>query len=166
MAAASNSSTSPIEAQNSPRSRQSRRNSVARGIPSPSDISPPHISLSEIVDQEPFGTSSSAASSESLPSKESNSFEADPGYLGDDISTAPAGGDVLLDISDSGSAAKRPAWNKPSNGGATAEFGALTVMGAESWPALSESARASPKSSSTYSVKPILQGPITASQVF
>ncbi|XVE82439.1 hypothetical protein DITRI_Ditri16bG0005000 [Diplodiscus trichospermus] len=43
-----------------------------------------------------------------------------------------------------GNAGKRPAWNKPSNGGA--EFGA--VMGAHMWPALSESARVSSRSSS------------------
>ncbi|XP_038720852.1 la-related protein 1C isoform X2 [Tripterygium wilfordii] len=41
-----------------------------------------------------------------------------------------------------GNAGKRPAWNKPSNG----EF--VPVMGADSWPPLSDSARASPKSSS------------------
>ncbi|RDX66687.1 La-related protein 1C, partial [Mucuna pruriens] len=37
---------------------------------------------------------------------------------------------------------KRPAWNKPSNGASS------SVMGAESWPALSESARAPAKSPS------------------
>ena len=41
-------------------------------------------------------------------------------------------------------AGKRPAWNKPSNG--AAESGA--VMGAHMWPALSDSARVSSKSSS------------------
>ncbi|TQD80979.1 hypothetical protein C1H46_033459 [Malus baccata] len=46
--------------------------------------------------------------------------------------------------SDNGNAGKRPAWNKPSNG--AVEVG--PVMGAVSWPALSESARASTKSSS------------------
>ncbi|XVF62223.1 hypothetical protein PTKIN_Ptkin08bG0200100 [Pterospermum kingtungense] len=43
-----------------------------------------------------------------------------------------------------GNAGKRLAWNKPSNG--AAEFG--SVMGAHMWPALSESARVSSKSSS------------------
>lgn len=37
---------------------------------------------------------------------------------------------------------KRPAWNKPSNGASS------SVMGADSWPALSESARSSAKSPS------------------
>ncbi|XP_047951140.1 la-related protein 1C-like [Salvia hispanica] len=45
---------------------------------------------------------------------------------------------------------KKPVWNNPSNGEV-----ASAVMGAESWPALSESARASPKSA----------GSITISQV-
>ncbi|XWS45588.1 hypothetical protein CRYUN_Cryun15aG0149300 [Craigia yunnanensis] len=60
-------------------------------------------------------------------------------------------------------AGKRQAWNKPSNG--AAEFGA--VMGAYMWPALSESARVSSKSSSdspralsesSPSVVPVSQG--------
>ncbi|XP_038702189.1 la-related protein 1C isoform X2 [Tripterygium wilfordii] len=41
-----------------------------------------------------------------------------------------------------GNAGKRPAWDKPSNG----DF--VLVMGADSWPPLSDSARASSKSSS------------------
>ncbi|THG02800.1 hypothetical protein TEA_017030 [Camellia sinensis var. sinensis] len=49
----------------------------------------------------------------------------------------------------SDNAAKKPAWNRPSNG--VVEVG--TVMGAVSWPALSESTRASPKSSSSDSVR-------------
>ncbi|KAJ7944127.1 la-related protein 1C-like [Quillaja saponaria] len=46
--------------------------------------------------------------------------------------------------SENGNAGKRPAWNKPSNGVA-AEIG--PVMGAVSWPALSESTRATTKTS-------------------
>ena len=54
--------------------------------------------------------------------------------------------EAQLESSDvgNGNAGKRPAWNKPSNG--VAEAG--PVMGASSWPALSESARASAKSAS------------------
>ncbi|XP_034683110.1 la-related protein 1C isoform X2 [Vitis riparia] len=54
--------------------------------------------------------------------------------------------EAQLESSDNGNgnAGKRPAWNKPSNG--VAEVG--PVMGASSWPALSESARASAKSAS------------------
>ncbi|XP_028776620.1 la-related protein 1C isoform X2 [Neltuma alba] len=43
-----------------------------------------------------------------------------------------------------GNTGKRPAWNKPSNG---ADSEAKPVMGAVSWPALSESTRATMKSS-------------------
>lgn len=55
-------------------------------------------------------------------------------------------GEAQLESSDggNGNAGKRPAWNKPSNG--VAESG--PVMGASSWPALAESARASAKSMS------------------
>ncbi|KAJ4967142.1 hypothetical protein NE237_018991 [Protea cynaroides] len=54
---------------------------------------------------------------------------------------------------------KKPAWNKPSNG--VLEVG--PVMGAVSWPALSESTRASPKSS-TDSLKALSDGSTTMSQ--
>ncbi|KAK4430345.1 La-related protein 1C [Sesamum alatum] len=159
MAAASNSSSPLSQAQNSPRSRQSRRSSAARGISSPSDTSPPSLSLppGSLV-QEQFLTSSSTTSLDSLPSKEASIIESVSSYLAEDGSAAAAGSDGQLDNSDNGGATKRPAWNKPSNG-ATVEIGA--VMGADSWPALSESARASPKPSSPYSLKTLPQGSIT-----
>ncbi|KAJ4842428.1 hypothetical protein Tsubulata_027293 [Turnera subulata] len=53
-----------------------------------------------------------------------------------------------------GNAGKRPAWNRPSNG--AVEIG--PVMGAVSWPALSESARVSTKSSSSDSLKGLSDG--------
>ncbi|XP_059623436.1 la-related protein 1C-like isoform X2 [Cornus florida] len=59
-----------------------------------------------------------------------------------------------------GNAAKKSAWSKPSNGGADGG----PVMGAFSWPALSESTRASPKSSSSESLKALSDGSISASQ--
>ncbi|CAI9763523.1 unnamed protein product [Fraxinus pennsylvanica] len=56
-------------------------------------------------------------------------------------------------------ATKKPAWNKPSNG-ATAEIS--SVMGAVSWPALSESARApTKKSSSSDSLKALSDGTVS-----
>ncbi|XP_043709672.1 la-related protein 1C [Telopea speciosissima] len=55
---------------------------------------------------------------------------------------------------------KKPAWNKPSNG--VVDIG--PVMGAVSWPALSESTRASPKSSSD-SLKALSDGSAAISQV-
>lgn len=67
--------------------------------------------------------------------------------------------EAQLESSDNGNgnAGKRPAWNKPSNG--VAEVG--PVMGASSWPALSESARASAKSASD-SLKSPTDGSISA----
>ncbi|GFY87922.1 hypothetical protein Acr_05g0015610 [Actinidia rufa] len=66
--------------------------------------------------------------------------------------------------SGSSNAAKKLVWNKPSNG--AVEVG--SVMGAVSWPALSESTRASPKSSSSdsHSLKPLSDGSVSVSQLF
>ncbi|KAK9271245.1 hypothetical protein L1049_026835 [Liquidambar formosana] len=63
--------------------------------------------------------------------------------------------------SNSGNAArpKKPAWNKPSNGVVE-----VPVMGADSWPALSETTRASPKSLPDSSSKPISDGSVSVSQ--
>ncbi|BAT75350.1 hypothetical protein LR48_Vigan01g174200 [Vigna angularis] len=57
------------------------------------------------------------------------------------INSAPAD-DVDNGGGNNVNSGKRPAWNKPSNGASS------SVMGADSWPALSESARASAKSPS------------------
>ncbi|KAI3462345.1 hypothetical protein Pfo_019008 [Paulownia fortunei] len=161
MATASDSPSAPIQAQSSPGSRQARRSSAAHGVPSPSQCSPPPLSLSGTVDQEQFVTSFSTTSFDSFLSKEASTIVAASSSLAEEGSAAPAGADAQLDNSENGGAAKKPAWNKPSNG-VTAEVGA--VMGAESWPALSESARASPKSSSTYSLKALSHGSITISE--
>lgn len=62
-----------------------------------------------------------------------------------------------------GNAGKRPVWNKPSNG-PTAEVG--PVMGAVSWPALSESTRAAAKpSSESLKVLSDIGSPVAESQV-
>ncbi|KAK6154025.1 hypothetical protein DH2020_013664 [Rehmannia glutinosa] len=136
---ASNSSSSTPK--NSPRNHQRRSSAAARGIQSPSGSSPPPpLSLSGIIDQEQFV----ASSSDSFPPKDASS-----------TSFAEDGSDSQLENSENGGGSKKPAWNKPSNGATTADVG--VVMGAESWPALSESARASPKSSSTYSLKALSQ---------
>ncbi|KAH6820780.1 hypothetical protein C2S53_018965 [Perilla frutescens var. hirtella] len=161
MATASNTSSAPIQAQNSPRGRQSRRSLAARGMPSPpppSDASPPFLPIAGIVDQEQFLTSSSTTPSDSLPIKEASTAAV---ALGEDGFTSAVAEDFQLENGENGAAAKKPAWNKPSNG-AAAE--ASVVMGAEAWPALSESARASPKSPSTYSLKALSHGSIDVSQ--
>ncbi|KAJ9561817.1 hypothetical protein OSB04_006977 [Centaurea solstitialis] len=54
-------------------------------------------------------------------------------------------------------ASKKPVWNKPSNG--VVEV-VSPVMGAVSWPALGESTKASPKSSSSESLKALADGPL------
>ncbi|KAH6797047.1 hypothetical protein C2S52_021601 [Perilla frutescens var. hirtella] len=132
--AATSKSPHSVQAHNS---RQSRRHSAARGVQSP-----PHISLSETVDQEQFVTSCCSAPSDTIP--HSKIVDASGSLAVDD---SAAGADAQLENSENGGSAKKPAWNKPSSGAAAiaAEVGA--VMGAESWPALSDSARASPKSS-------------------
>ncbi|KAL0016934.1 hypothetical protein SO802_004003 [Lithocarpus litseifolius] len=60
---------------------------------------------------------------------------------------------------------KKLAWNKPSN--APSNGGAVEVspvMGAFSWPALSESTKASPKSSADSTSKTLSDSPLSASQ--
>lgn len=155
MATAPNTSSAPIQAQNSPRGRQSRRLSASRGVaspPSPS-ASPP---IPGVVDQEHFLTSSSSTSSDSLPIKEANTALGEDGLAA--AAAAAADEDFQLE---NGENAKKPVWKKPSNGAAAAvEAGA--VMDAELWPALSESARASPKSP----LKAISHGSVNVSQVF
>ncbi|GAB2282873.1 hypothetical protein Dimus_017407 [Dionaea muscipula] len=54
-------------------------------------------------------------------------------------------GQVECSGSGNGNGGKKPAWNKPSSNG---NFESGPVMGAASWPALSESTKASPKLSS------------------
>ncbi|KAL2333835.1 hypothetical protein Fmac_015048 [Flemingia macrophylla] len=58
------------------------------------------------------------------------------------VNLAPAPEDSSSDAGHNVNTGKRPAWNKPSNGASS------SVMGADSWPALSESARSSAKSPS------------------
>ncbi|XP_043712039.1 la-related protein 1C-like [Telopea speciosissima] len=65
-----------------------------------------------------------------------------------------------IDNNNNAGTTKKPAWNKPSNGVVEVS----PVMGAVSWPALSESTRASPKSSSD-SLKALSDGSATISQV-
>nr|XP_010933359.1 la-related protein 1C [Elaeis guineensis] len=85
-----------------------------------------------------------------------SSDEPEHGSNGDDAAAAS--------ISSSSSAAaaargKKPAWQRPSNG--SIEVG--PVMGAVSWPPLSESTKASPKSSSSDALKGPFDGTVSAS---
>ena len=58
---------------------------------------------------------------------------------------------------------KKLAWNKPSNSGVVE---ASPVMGAVSWPTLSESTKASPKSSTDSTLKTLSNSPLSTSQVW
>lgn len=67
-----------------------------------------------------------------------------------DISAVEAPPDISVSVSEIGngnaSKSKKPAWTKPSNSSAAVDVSPL--MGSVSWPALADSAKASPKSSS------------------
>ncbi|XP_016487722.1 la-related protein 1C-like [Nicotiana tabacum] len=86
----------------------------------------------------------------------------------DDVATAgSAATEAQLESSDNGNSddsnsnvSKKPAWNKPSNGAAEVS----PVMGAVCWPALSDSTKASPKSSSSESLKALSDGSVSVTQ--
>ncbi|OMO75488.1 hypothetical protein COLO4_26105 [Corchorus olitorius] len=116
--------------------------------PPPSTASPPVASLPEqtiFSDCSPSKAASSHSSPSSSPPPD-NSWAADGGS----------------DSSNNNAAArsKKPAWNKPSNGVVEVS----PVMGAASWPALSESARASPKSLADSTPKTVPDGSHSTSQ--
>ncbi|CAA2961009.1 Hypothetical predicted protein [Olea europaea subsp. europaea] len=116
-------------------------------------------------------SSSSPASSDSSPSEAASTLAAVVGSMTCPLvesGGAACAAETVVESTEHGggssgsNATKKPAWNKPSNG-ATAKIS--TVMGAVSWPALSESARASPKkSSSSDSLKVLSDGPVSLSQ--
>ncbi|XP_057809273.1 la-related protein 1B-like [Salvia miltiorrhiza] len=124
MAAASKSPSTLVQAHNS---RQSRWPLAARGV-----HSPPY----QIVDQE-----QSVTSCLTIPhSKIVDAFNSLVAY------ESAAGVDDQVENSENGGAEKKPVWNKPSSGAAAVAAEVGTVMGAEAWPALSDTARGSPKS--------------------
>ncbi|KAF7829545.1 la-related protein 1C-like [Senna tora] len=104
----------------------------------------PSSSLStSLADQPPFSDSSPKAASASPPLDNSNIAAGDSS----DANDSNAG------------RLKRPAWNKPSNGVVEAP-----VMGAVSWPALSESTKTPTKSSANSSSKTATDGSLSTSQ--
>lgn len=134
---------------NGPHQHQSRRapvrppvvsspwNHVVRGESEPSAASP--LSPSSPVTMTVVESSSSTVSPPSLPADDS-------GFVGESLDNGS--------VPNGNTAGKRPAWNKPSNGAASE---VKPVMGAVSWPALSESTRATTKSS-TESPKAVADG--------
>ncbi|CAN4123660.1 unnamed protein product [Withania somnifera] len=111
---------------------------------------------------------STIASSSSPPSAASDCERLATACSASLLSPEDAATNAQLESSDNGSGdgtnsngAKKPAWNKTSNGGAT---DVSPVMGAVSWPALSESTKASPKSCSSDSLKTLSDGSVSLSQ--
>lgn len=92
------------------------------------------------------------------PSKAASSSSSSPPP---DISLAADGGSDSNSNPNAAGRSKKPAWNKPSNGVVEVS----PVMGAASWPALSESARASPKSLADSSSRAVPDGSLSTSQV-
>ncbi|KZV58175.1 la-related protein 1C [Dorcoceras hygrometricum] len=162
MAAGSNSPAAPSQSPNSPRDRNLRRASAAVGVPSSPDNSASSPSLASMVDQEKFSASSFSTSSDCIASVKAEIPVAAASSVTEDDSSSAGGSEPRSESSDNVGATKKAAWNMPSSDGTTADFGA--VMGADSWPALSESARASPKISSTDSPKASFHGSVAPLQ--
>lgn len=170
MAANNNNSNSPRQPGDTVGSPQSRR--AARVVSSPSSSSPSsQPPWTQIVrgESEPTIAAAVAAATSSPVTTTSTSSPAAAieAAAPSALAAAPPSPTLAVDesiaeSSENGNGGKRPAWNKPSNG-AVAEVG--PVMGAVSWPALSESTRAPAKSPSD-SIKPSSDGSSTpASQV-
>ncbi|XP_061998826.1 la-related protein 1C-like [Rosa rugosa] len=108
--------------------------------------SPSSSSTAAVTEQQPVAAASFSSASPSQSNSPSPTPAEDSVGEGSENSSGP-----------NGNAGKKPAWNKPSNG--AIEVG--PVMGAVSWPALSD-ARASTKSSSE-SLKGVSDAPLSVS---
>ncbi|CAI9777696.1 unnamed protein product [Fraxinus pennsylvanica] len=151
----------------------SSSSSAAAAAAAVNGVLSPHSSSSSggVVAEASANSSSSPASSDSSPFEAASTLAAvagsvtcpsmESGGAACAVET-PAESTEHVGGSSGINATKKPAWNKPSNV-ATAEISA--VMGAVSWPALSESTRSSPKkSSSSDSLKALSDGPVSLSQ--
>lgn len=147
-------SSPQLRRKNSP----SQWSEIVRGEPDPGSTAVNH-SQSSPSPPPPTTTSLPEPTDSVSPSKAVASAPSSPPP---DISVAAGSSDT-----DKGNAARprKPAWNTLSNGVA----GVGSVMGAASWPALSESTKPSPKSSSSdsSSSKPLADGsgPVSSTQV-
>lgn len=108
------------------------------------------------IESEPIVTAPATGSPSGVPPDQIETNES----LDDSVA------EVQHEIADNGggggsNAAKKPAWNKPSNGVVEVS----PVMGAVSWPALGESTKASPKSASSDSLKALPDAPLPTLQV-
>ncbi|CAH9084995.1 unnamed protein product [Cuscuta europaea] len=113
---------------------------IVRGADSEPDphSQSPHSHSTASLTPEQSGMSSDSCHSQAAAPKSGNSSSPLPEAAAEGAEGESSGND----IGSGNNAAKKPAWNKPN--GAKDEFGA--VMGAVSWPALSESTKASARS--------------------
>ncbi|KAI3669373.1 hypothetical protein L6452_40607 [Arctium lappa] len=123
----------------------------------------PPVMSSDAVSAAPVSVAPAPTFSSSIEEQIGN-FTSDwcPSTTVPEIASSPDDSGTDGQGSDSGgvggsSASKKPVWNKPSNG--VVEV-VSPVMGAVSWPALGESTKASPKSSSSESLKALADGPL------
>ena len=167
MAANSNNSNSPRQSGDTIGSPQSRRAARAVLSSSPSSSSPSsQPPWTQIVrgESEPMIAAAATSSPAMTTSPSSPAAAIEPAVPAAVAAPPPtlAAEESIAENSENGNGGKRPAWNKPLNG-AVAKVG--QVMGAVSWPALSESTRAPAKSPSD-SIKPSSDGSSSpASQV-
>ncbi|KAH7852023.1 hypothetical protein Vadar_019596 [Vaccinium darrowii] len=152
-------------------SPQSKRGAAARGVPSSpwSQVWNPESESDSIVSSSYAASPSSPSAhgltrhstSNSSPSKEAAAVAEDSSTtsflaVDDAVTEGRAESYDNAGGAESGNGVKKPVWNKPSN--AAVEVGGA-VMGAVSWPALSEStSKASPKPSSSDSLKSSYEG--------
>lgn len=149
-------------AYSSPKSRHSRGISspwaqIVRGAESAAET-PPLSSSGVVSEQTPSSSPDFPASklptpaiSPSLPAEEDEDSMSEAQLESSDINS---------------NAAKKLAWGKPSNGnGNGAAVEVTPIMDSALWPALSDCTKASPKSSSSDSLKALSDGSLPPSQV-
>ncbi|XP_055803854.1 la-related protein 1C-like [Solanum dulcamara] len=143
--------------------QQSRRSSAARGFSSPwIQVVRSGESESTIAVTSSSLPLSPLASCEQVVHSSDCSPPEQVATAGNTSSLSPedAATEALLESDTNNNGAKKTAWNKPSNGAADVS----PVMGAVSWPALSDSTKASPKFPSSDSLKTLYDGSVSVSQ--
>ncbi|XP_049393958.1 la-related protein 1C-like isoform X1 [Solanum stenotomum] len=146
---------------NSP--QQSRRSSAARGVSSPwIQVVRTGESESTVAVTSSSPPVSPPASCEQVVHSSDCSPPDEVVIAGNASSLSPedAAIDTQLESDTNSNGAKKPAWNKPSNGAADVS----PVMGAVSWPALSDSTKASPKLPSSDSLKSLSDGSVSVTE--
>ncbi|XP_010317249.2 la-related protein 1C isoform X2 [Solanum lycopersicum] len=143
--------------------QQSRRSSAARGVSSPwTQAVRTGESESTVAVTSSSPPLSPPASCEQVVHSSDCSPPDEVLTAGNASSLSPedAAIDTQIESDTNSNGAKKPAWNKPSNGAADVS----PVMGAVSWPALSDSTKASPKLPSSDSLKSLSDGSVSVTQ--